>query len=389
MAIFLRKKHFVLIAIKSMNLSKSKSKSVMCYMLFVIFSIAGMMSSTIYADINPSNHNLVETNQLFDFIENHYAENFQPMAQETVVIADYWVRYYAETNTYLGSKNGLLYVYGDVFGGLKKIGNIVDLLSVSETTSLNSSRVNSLLGQLNDTGIVGCDPDVFLLNNLGENSLACFFSGANVLLNTHQDGEYGRDIQFNDDSDGHGGFSFTKLNENGNALLATATQWSCVKDNVTGLIWEVKTTDQTARDKSKKFTWYNSTGINDGGSEGVVNSIDLNEYPDYCSEYSCGTGGYNTEAYVNYINTLRIPLCGAIDWRMPTVYELQGLVSYDRINPTIDTDYFSNINSSFYWSASPTASGNSVAWVSEFYYGSLQVKRKDDLNFIRLVREGQ
>lgn len=50
----------------------------------------------------------------------------------------------------------------------------------------------------------------------------------------------GLSVNNNDDSDGHAGFSFTKLDANGNELLANATDWSCVKDNVTGLIWEVK-----------------------------------------------------------------------------------------------------------------------------------------------------
>ncbi len=34
--------------------------------------------------------------------------------------------------------------------------------------------------------------------------------------------------------------SYTKLDGSGNNLLDSATSWAMVRDNVTGLIWEVK-----------------------------------------------------------------------------------------------------------------------------------------------------
>jgi len=83
-------------------------------------------------------------------------------------------------------------------------------------------------GKLNDTGITQCA-------DVSTNGLSC-----PVTNYPNQDAQHGRDVTANDDSDGHAGFSFTKLDTNGNELLANATDWSCVKDNVTGLIWEVK-----------------------------------------------------------------------------------------------------------------------------------------------------
>ncbi len=72
-----------------------------------------------------------------------------------------------------------------------------------------------------------------------------------------QDAQVGRDADqstsTNNDADGRRGFNFTKIGADGKALviqnqawsntdLETAgSKWSCVKDNVTGLIWEVKT----------------------------------------------------------------------------------------------------------------------------------------------------
>ena len=67
---------------------------------------------------------------------------------------------------------------------------------------------------------------------------------------------------------GEAGFDFTKLDANGNALPASATSWDCVRDNVTGLIWEVKTTSGL-RSWSNTYTWYdpNSPDGNPGDGE--------------------------------------------------------------------------------------------------------------------------
>ncbi|MEX2366288.1 MAG: hypothetical protein WD601_06750, partial [Pseudohongiellaceae bacterium] len=42
---------------------------------------------------------------------------------------------------------------------------------------------------------------------------------------------------------GLAGFDFTKLDASGNALPANASDWNCVQDNHTGLMWEVKKTE--------------------------------------------------------------------------------------------------------------------------------------------------
>src|SRR5262245_37316990 len=73
---------------------------------------------------------------------------------------------------------------------------------------------------------------------------------------------------------GHRGFAFTKVDAAGEPL-ADQTQpyatepWDCVRDEVTALVWEIKTDDGGLRDKDWTYTWYNSTGINDGGSPGA------------------------------------------------------------------------------------------------------------------------
>ena len=49
---------------------------------------------------------------------------------------------------------------------------------------------------------------------------------------------YGQDAQYITNPQ-----SYTKLDEYGNDLPSSATEWVMVRDNVTGLIWEVKTED--------------------------------------------------------------------------------------------------------------------------------------------------
>ncbi len=45
--------------------------------------------------------------------------------------------------------------------------------------------------------------------------------------------------------------SYTKLDASGNDLPDSATDWTMVRDNVTKLIWEVKTDDGSVHDKEE------------------------------------------------------------------------------------------------------------------------------------------
>ncbi|MBK5930897.1 hypothetical protein CCR82_10260 [Halochromatium salexigens] len=234
---------------------------------------------------------------------------------------------------------------------------------------------------LNDTGIDWCaDGNT---NNLDCSDTAFDFPG--------QDGEYGRDAlaregRLDKVGAGHAGFDFTKLDANGDPLSIQdaawsddgreidGTRWSCVRDNHTGLIWEVKTDDDGLRDKDHEYTWYNPetnggrAGTQDGGS---------------CNQSDC-----DTHAYVQAVNEQG--LCGAKDWRLPSVDELLSIVSNDRTDPAIDTNYFPNARSSRFWSSSPVASASNGAWVVHFDHGSVYNDGyvNGDLP-VRLVRAGQ
>lgn len=197
-----------------------------------------------------------------------------------------------------------------------------------------------------------------------------------------QDCSHGRDATHNNDDDGRAGFSFTKIDSNGDALSVDATAWSCVQDNTTGLIWEVKTNKSTLqrdfRDMDYRYTWYNSTGINDGGAAGTPNGGSCHD------AINC-----DTEKYVMAVNAAG--LCGGTDWRIPTVSELAGLLDLNILTlfePLIDTVYFPNTDASSYWTSTPVAADSNRAWVIGFTnsYAYDNDKPRDNSYRVRLVR---
>lgn len=233
---------------------------------------------------------------------------------------------------------------------------------------------DDVTGILNDTGMTGCADNT-------SGGLACPQSGF-----PGQDAEYGRDVTANDDSDGLAGFSYVKLDSSGTPLanqsVLSTTPWDCVLDTVTGLIWEVKTNDGGLRDGNHTYTWYNSTGINDGGASGTANG-------GVCVDaINC-----DTEKYVAAVNA--VGLCGHTDWRMPTVGELDSLVdnTYPPPNPTIDIRYFPNtqwLSPGSYWSSSPDAgfAASGRAWIVYFSLGAITGSPKSNPSRVRLVHGG-
>lgn len=171
-------------------------------------------------------------------------------------------------------------------------------------------------------------------------------------------------------------FDFTKLAANGNPLPASATKWSCVKDNRTGLIWEEKTTSRL-RSMNNTYTWYNPDSSTNGGHPGVQNGGN-------CSGSSCDTYGY-----VQVVNAQG--LCGANDWRMPTREELRSIVDMGRWNkpPVIDISYFPHTSSTLFWSASPYVGAEYGAWSVHFGDGfDVPTPKHVDCS-VRLVHGGQ
>lgn len=206
-----------------------------------------------------------------------------------------------------------------------------------------------------------------------------------------QDGQRGADVVEQNGliekaGRGKAGFDFTRLNANGDEQDADADTWSCVRDNVTGLVWEVKTDDGTFQDKDFTYSWF-SEEVN-GGFEGDETG----------ASGTCLLTNCNTSAYVQAVNAQG--LCGFYDWRLPTHHELFSLMHLGiAADVAIDEDYFPNTGEVssvplWYWTSVPSADGvNSDdaqnAWALDFDSGVDNFLNKSTAGRVRLVRAGR
>jgi len=214
------------------------------------------------------------------------------------------------------------------------VQNGCELPSVME----NKTCVNkSTEARLNDTGITFCTDGAF---NVDSCQIASY---------PRQDAEFGRDFFNNDNQDGHAGFSFSKISATGEKLTLDAPIWACVKDNVTGLLWEVKTAE--------------NANLNYRYAE--------------------------TDTLTKTTNTKK--LCGATNWRLPKIQELQSIVDYSvpLPNPNIDEAFFPNSTNQLYWSATSYAKNPADIWAIYFNDGRGFEQDKNTNAAIRLVSSTQ
>ncbi|RLB64264.1 MAG: hypothetical protein DRH04_11655, partial [Deltaproteobacteria bacterium] len=198
----------------------------------------------------------------------------------------------------------------------------------------------------------------------------CYDAEGNVLDSCPAPGEpfYGQDAQF------QGPRSYTKLDTASNDLPDTATEWTMVRDNVTGLIWEVKSARNGTKDYNNPndadntYTWYNSDPEINGGDPGTPGD------------------GTDTEDYINALNAANYG--GHNDWRLPTPGELASLVNSGRYGPAIDADFFSGIAHHYYWSSTTYARDTLGACLVDFNYGGVNRLLKSYSLYACAVRSG-
>ncbi|MBI5559433.1 MAG: DUF1566 domain-containing protein [Deltaproteobacteria bacterium] len=193
-----------------------------------------------------------------------------------------------------------------------------------------------------------------------------------VEISCPQSGEpfYGQDAQYSGPSR-----SYTKLGQGDVELPDSATYadgWIMTRDNVTGLIWEMKTDDNTIHDKDNTYTWCDSNPATNGGNAGT-----------------CGTDT-DTEDFISALNT--VDFGGHHDWRLPGIKELSSLTdsSIPDPGPAIDATYFPDTVASLYWSSTTYAYETYYAWRVFFGNGGVDYYLyKSDSYHVRAVRGGQ
>ncbi len=148
--------------------------------------------------------------------------------------------------------------------------------------------------------------------------------------------------------------SFTKLADGAQPLADTAAWkggWRMVRDNNTGLIWELKSPEKTDHNyKGCAYTWEDAFSF---------------------------VKGLNTRGYG-----------GFRDWRLPNREELRTIVDYNGQIPAIDWKFFPDCLPAFYWGDTENKKEPVFAWGVYFAYGCAICYLKHFYYPVRAVRGG-
>ncbi|HEY6529629.1 MAG TPA: DUF1566 domain-containing protein [Cellvibrionaceae bacterium] len=254
---------------------------------------------------------------------------------------------------------------------------ITALVGCSGGAKTPSYAVN---GQLNDTGSMLCTSTDQVQQTCPQQNLP------------GQDAQSGRDAKvasLKKLGGGVAGFDWTKLDKTGKPLLkqdlawadegseSAASRWSCVQDNVTGLIWEIKETDPNhPRYFGHTYSWWMASEQLNGG-------FAWHTSPGVCS----GVTPCETQAYVDWVN--QQGLCGYNDWRLPSIRELVSIAVLSSEIPAFDKNYFADTVKPRFFTNQTYASDPSRVWYVYFSDGSVSSTGKSDASYVRLVRGGQ
>ncbi len=108
---------------------------------------------------------------------------------------------------------------------------------------------------------------------------------------------------------------FQKLTADGQAIGLQEGPWRCVRDQQTGLVWEVKQANEGEQFNLSSYSWWNNgKGSAKGGSCGV----DKPGMP-FMAYVAC-----DTQDLLDFLNQTK--LCGFKDWRLPSSAELRSIL---------------------------------------------------------------
>ena len=291
---------------------------------------------------------------------------------------------FGDSNSTTNTATGVTTTHGYKFAGSYTVTLVVtDDRGASVTTArgvIVSTPVAIATGQLNDTGITasqcyqaGTDTLVLCSSALAIGTVTTGnIQALPVTTFAPQDGMTGRDSDTNTNTaiDGQLGFSFTKIGAFGEALPANATTWSCVKDNVTGLMWENKTNDSSLNNIGRAFTNYDSTVNPQLANGGIPTQADID-------------APTNSIGFRNAINAQG--LCGATDWRLPEINEIRSVWNYGAANSAriFDTAWFN-------WGIGTMTNSNYIAYSGAngalFQLGNDSIRPRGAVYLLILVR---
>lgn len=256
----------------------------------------------------------------------------------------------------------------DAFESLKFVVTVTDLNNNAASDDMLVHVRPKNLGVLHDTGITQCFDNQGLIQCGGS-------------LFARQDADHGRDAIYpllDKAGTGAKSFDYTKFDVNGDEIGDNDLVFNCVRDNFTGLIWEVKAIPAIPQFSSLR------------GAENFY-SLDQSQLPlSSCpSDENCGV-----EVYINSINSQTY--CGGANWRLPTFSELMNILDYSRLEQRtlLDPNYFpyqpdnASLGHSFYWVSDTSAEGGakSFNWVIDIATGDDSNILNSDVAYIMLVR---
>jgi len=171
-------------------------------------------------------------------------------------------------------------------------------------------------------------------------------------------------------------FDMTRINQDGSINDGSdysKRPWVCVRDNQSGMTWEVKSTGPGLRNIDNTYSWYDPDQTSNGGYAGKANA-------GVCSGSDC-----DTESYANAVNAIK--LCGLSDWHLPSRFELNTIVDTSIFfpGPTLPKAFFPEQLPGKYWTDTTFKTRRAGAWVWRFDYGNDYVVEKSEALNVRLV----
>lgn len=171
-------------------------------------------------------------------------------------------------------------------------------------------------------------------------------------------------------------FDMTRINQDGSENDGSdpvKNPWACVRDNQSGLIWEVKTVESGLHDINNTYSWYDPDDKTNGGFAGKANG-------GVCTGSNC-----DTDSYIKAVNAQK--LCGLADWYLPSKFELNTIVdkSVPPPGPTFAKAYFPEALAGQYWTDTTFRTRRAGAWVWRFDQGSEYVAEKSEAHNVRLT----